>query len=78
MDRRDELRAALAEQGIATNIHYPVPIHLQPVARGLGYGAGDFPITERQSKRILTLPINQFLAESDIIRVAEAVNDFFR
>ena len=44
VDRRDELRAYLLERGIETFIHYPVPIHLQPAAKSLGYKLGDFPI----------------------------------
>ena len=76
-DRRDALKAYLAASGIGTAIHYPVPIHLQPAAQGLGLGLGDFPVTERQAGRILTLPVNQFLGEPEIRRVAEAVNQFF-
>lgn len=77
VDRRNELRAHLAERGVATAIHYPVPIHLQPAARPLGYAEGDFPETEKQAARILTLPVNQFLTEADIQYVAETVNRFY-
>lgn len=77
VDRRDALQRHLAEQGIGTAIHYPVPIHLQPAARDLGYKAGDFPVTEGQAQRILTLPINQFLTDDDIDYVAETVNGFY-
>ncbi len=77
-DRRDALREHLAKQGIGTAIHYPVPIHLQPAARALGYSKGDFPVTERQAERILTLPVNQTLVRDDIEYVAETVNGFFR
>lgn len=76
VDHRDALRTALADQGIATAIHYPVPIHLQPVATDLGYGPGSLPVTERQSGRILTLPVHQFLTAGQVGRIAEAVNDF--
>ncbi len=74
-ERRDELRQDLRSRGIETAIHYPVPIHLQPAASGLKYDEGDFPVTERQARRILTLPVNQFLAEGDIRYVAESVNE---
>jgi dTDP-4-amino-4,6-dideoxygalactose transaminase len=77
VDRRDALKAHLADHGIATAIHYPVPIHLQPAAAGLGYGRGDFPSTERQAERILTLPVNEHLDDDDLHYVAEAVNGFF-
>jgi dTDP-4-amino-4,6-dideoxygalactose transaminase len=78
VDRRDALQAFLRDQGIGTTIHYPVPIHLQPAAAELGHRAGDFPVTERQAERILTLPINQTLSSEDVVYVADRVNAFFR
>jgi len=78
VDRRDALRAYLKTHGIGTAIHYPVPIHLQPAAAGLGYRAGDFPVAERQAKRILTLPINQTLRPDDVEYVADRVNAFVK
>ncbi len=77
VERRDALRAWLADHGVATAVHYPVPIHLQPAARHLGYTAGDFPMAERQSAAILTLPINQFMTEDEVAYVAEAINGFY-
>jgi dTDP-4-amino-4,6-dideoxygalactose transaminase len=76
IDRRDELQAYLKERGIKTAIHYPVPIHLQPAARALGYKMGDFPVTERQAERILTLPVNQYMSEADVETVAREVMTF--
>ncbi|MEW6041976.1 MAG: DegT/DnrJ/EryC1/StrS family aminotransferase [Elusimicrobiota bacterium] len=55
--KRDGLQKYLSDAGIETKIHYPVPIHLQRAARGLGYKRGDFPVTEKQSKEILSLPV---------------------
>jgi dTDP-4-amino-4,6-dideoxygalactose transaminase len=78
VDRRDTLQRHLADRGIGTAIHYPVPIHLQRAAAALGYKPGDFPVTERQADRILTLPVNQSLGPGEIEIVAEAVNDFVR
>ena len=77
VDRRDELKAYLAEQQIGSAIHYPLPIHLQPAASYLGHKAGDFPVTERQAERILSLPVHQTLKENDLRRVADTVNGFF-
>lgn len=77
VDERDKLKDFLAIKGIRTAIHYPVPIHLQPAAEGLGYKRGQFPVTERQADRILTLPIHQFLSTDDIEYVAETVNCFY-
>lgn len=76
VDHRDALQAHLGERGIGTAIHYPIPIHLQPAAASLGHKAGDFPVTETQARRILTLPIHQGLDPSQITRVAATVNDF--
>ncbi len=73
---RDELQKHLAARGIKTTIHYPIPIHLQPAAKDLGHGQGDFPVTERQAQEILTLPINQHIDESDIKAVAREILSF--
>ena len=73
---RDELKQYLFENEIETAIHYPVPIHLQPAAKKLGYKAGDFPVTEKQSKEILTLPINQYLLSGDLDRIISRINNF--
>ena len=76
LDRRDALQAYLRERGIKTAIHYPLPIHLQPAARGLGYKRGDFPAAERQAGRILTLPINQYMTPADVETVAGEILHF--
>ena len=73
---RDELKDHLFENGIDTAIHYPIPIHLQPAAKKLGYKAGDFPVTEKQSKEILTLPVNQYLEKIDLERIISVINQF--
>ena len=75
-DRRDELQADLARSGIGTAIHYPIPIHLQPAAAELGHKRGDFPVTERQAQRILSLPIHQYLTVADQVYVANAIKSF--
>ena len=77
VEERDALKAYLAENGVEAAIHYPVPIHLQPAAAYLGYQAGDFPVVEAQASRILSLPIHQFLDESDITYVLENIAKFF-
>ncbi len=77
VDRRDELQAFLKARGIGSAIHYPVPIHLQPAAKDLGYGPGDFPVAERQAGRILSLPVHQMMSREDVCYVAEQVNAFY-
>jgi len=74
---RDKLKSYLEKKGIETSIHYPIPIHLQPAAKKLGYKLGDFKMTEHQSKKILTLPINQFLKKDDLKKVCKEINNFY-
>jgi dTDP-4-amino-4,6-dideoxygalactose transaminase len=76
-DRRDELKAHLAKLGIGTAIHYPVPIHLQSVARDLGYGPGSFPVAERQAQRILSLPVYPELREAELQHVVAGIRSFY-
>jgi dTDP-4-amino-4,6-dideoxygalactose transaminase len=76
-ERRDELQRHLRAIGIKTAIHYPVPIHLQPAAASLGYRKGDFPATESQAERILTLPVNQYMSAKDVEAVAGEVLSFY-
>ena len=75
-EHRDKLKEYLFSNGIDTAIHYPIPIHLQPASKKLGYKEGDFPITEKQSKQILTLPINQFLSGVDLEKIVDVINKF--
>jgi dTDP-3-amino-2,3,6-trideoxy-4-keto-D-glucose/dTDP-3-amino-3,4,6-trideoxy-alpha-D-glucose/dTDP-2,6-dideoxy-D-kanosamine transaminase len=76
-DRRDELRRFLSSQGIETKINYPVPVHLMPAYRFLGYRAGDLPVTERLAATILSLPIYPEMPPGHVERVTEAVREFF-
>ncbi len=73
-NRRDELRATLQKAGIGTNIHYPVPIHLQPAYRDrIAIGAAGMAETERAAGEILSLPMYPQLSDSDVDRVVDAV-----
>jgi dTDP-4-amino-4,6-dideoxygalactose transaminase len=74
--KRDALRAHLDACGIGTGVHYPIPIHLQPAYRGLGYSVGKFPVTERLTREIVSLPMHPFLTRADVQHVAGAVADF--
>lgn len=75
-ERRDELREWLGSKGIATGIHYPIPIHLQSAYAHLGHSEGDFPITEAYARRTLSLPMFPELAKEQIEYVAEAIHQF--
>ncbi len=74
---RDKLKKFLQNKKIYTAIHYPVPIHLQPAAKYLRYKRGDFPNTEIQSKKILSLPINQFLKKKEILKISKEINRYY-
>ena len=75
-DRRDELERYLAERGISTNKHYPIPMHLQGCYTDLGFGEGDFPIAEEISRTELSLPMYYGMEEDEISYVIDAVNHF--
>src|SRR5690606_18818077 len=67
---RDLLAAHLAERGISTGIHYPIPVHLQPAYAHLAHKRGDFPVSEACAESFLSLPMFPELTESQIERVA--------
>lgn len=73
---RDALQAHLRSQGIATVIHYPIPIHLQPAYKQLGLPAGSFPVAEQAAQEILSLPMYAELESQAIAYVAEAICTF--
>jgi len=77
-ERRDALQHALAQRGIATGVHYPVPLHLQPAYQHLRLGRGAFPVAERAADVILSLPMFPELTDGQVCRVVEAIRDFFR
>ncbi|MEP6694874.1 MAG: DegT/DnrJ/EryC1/StrS family aminotransferase [Chloroflexota bacterium] len=76
--RRDALRAFLTERGIGTQIHYPVPIHMQDAAQFLGYRKGDLPVTEKVAGEVLSLPMYAELTDAQIDRVTSSVSEFMR
>ena len=71
--QRDALRASLTAQGIETGIHYPIPLHAQPVLGGLGYQLGAFPHAERLAAHSLSLPMYPEMPLSHVERVADAI-----
>ena len=77
VDKRDELIKYLKKKGIQTAIHYPIPIHKQ-IAYISKYGLERYKNTEKQSKRIITLPINQYLKNKEIIYVSKTINGFYK
>ncbi len=69
-DIRDAVRAKMLERGVETQIHYPTPVHLQKCYSYLGYKPGDFPVTERNSREMISLPIYPELTDAEVDRVA--------
>jgi dTDP-4-amino-4,6-dideoxygalactose transaminase len=75
--RRDALLKHLNDAGIAAGIHYPVPIHLHGAYQNLGYKPGDFPVAEKLSNEVLSLPMYPELSEEQIAYVAGQIRKFF-
>ena len=69
-------RSRVPNSFVATAIEYPVPIHLQPVARHLGHAPGDFPMAERQAERMPSLPVHAGLTLADHEYVSDAIHRF--
>jgi dTDP-4-amino-4,6-dideoxygalactose transaminase len=75
---REALAAHLKTKGIQTGLHYPVPLHRQKCYLPWGYGAGDFPVTERAASEILSLPMFPGLTPGQQERVAAEIDAFAR
>jgi dTDP-4-amino-4,6-dideoxygalactose transaminase len=75
--QRDEAHKALQAAGIGVGIHYPVPVHLQRAYAGLGYGAGDFPITELLANQFLSVPIYAELRPEQVSEVVMQLEKVF-
>ena len=67
----------LKSRGIDTAIHYPVPIHLQPAMKKYNFIADNLKETIKQSKEIITLPINQYLKKNEIKKICAEINKFY-
>ncbi len=75
-ERRDELKAFLEGRGVETRVNYPIPLHLHPAARNLGYQRGDFPISEKLANSILSLPLYPEMTEVEVDYVIEQILAF--
>ena len=76
--RRDDVLRRLQDERIGAGIHYPVPVHLQPAFRHLGYGPGDFPVAEAAAGQLLSLPLYPQITREQQVRVADAVRRALR
>jgi UDP-2-acetamido-2-deoxy-ribo-hexuluronate aminotransferase len=72
---RDKMQMKLKEAGIPTAIHYPKALHLQECFNYLGYKEGDFPIAEKISKEIMSLPMNSYLTQEEIEYICKTISE---
>jgi dTDP-4-amino-4,6-dideoxygalactose transaminase len=77
-EARDGLRQFLKDQGVATEIYYPLPLHLQECFNGLGYKKGDFPIAEEAAGAVLSLPIYPELSTVQKDYIVEKIREFYQ
>lgn len=75
---RDSLKSFLSEKGVETKIHYPIPIHWQEASSELGYKRGDFPVTDRLSQEILSLPVRENLKEAEIDYICDCIRSYYQ
>jgi dTDP-4-amino-4,6-dideoxygalactose transaminase len=75
---RDALKEFLGKAGIQTGMHYPIPLHLQKCYADLGYREGDFPISEKMAKSLISLPIFPGMTGPEIEAVAAGIRGYFK
>ncbi len=75
-DKRDSLQKFLADKGVATGLHYPLPLHLQKSYRDMNFVAGAFPVAEKAASRVLSLPMGPSLCKSHVERVSGLICSF--
>jgi dTDP-4-amino-4,6-dideoxygalactose transaminase len=75
--RRDELAKYLNDNGVSTGLHYPIPLHLQPCFKDLGYTKGQFPVTEKLAECGLSLPMYPELSDEQIVYISDKIKHFF-
>jgi len=74
---RDALMKFLVDAGIEAKVHYPVPVHLQPAAKRLGYARGSFPVAEEHARVAITLPAHPYLSDAELRYTIEKVREFY-
>jgi dTDP-4-amino-4,6-dideoxygalactose transaminase len=76
--KREDFKKYLQKIGIPTNVYYPLPLHLQPALKYLGYKKGDFPVAEEISKEVISLPVYPELSKKDQDLVIKEIKRFYR
>lgn len=74
VSRRDEFADALRERGVGTGIFYPIPVHHQKPFIELGYGDQSFPVTDRLTEQVISIPVHPTLTDDEVSTVIAAVN----
>jgi len=74
--KRDQLAAFLKEKDIGTGIHYPIPIHKQPVYKDLGY-KDYLPVSEKAVEEVLSIPVHPALSRADVQAVVKTIKEFY-
>ena len=77
-EKRDAIRAALETMGIESGIHYPTPPHLQKAFADLSFKEGDFPISEKLHKTVLSLPISPIMSDESVEMVIAKLNQILK
>jgi dTDP-4-amino-4,6-dideoxygalactose transaminase len=75
--KRDQLKAYLQENGVGTEIYYPLSLHQQVCFRDLGYREGDFPESEKAAGEVLALPVHSALTQQDVDYVCQQIRTFY-
>ena len=73
---KNKIMSNLSRANIPSMIYYKLPLHLQTVMKGLGYSEGDFPISEKISKQIFSIPMHPYLNEDKQMKIIEVLNNF--
>lgn len=76
-ERRNELQNYLSKNSIDAKIHYPLPMHLQPASKNLGYREGDFPLCEKVCKSIISLPVHEFVSQEQLDYTIKKIKEFY-
>lgn len=76
LNNRDEILNLLKEAGIMCGIHYPVPLHLQPAYKYLGYSKRDFPVAEQLASQIISLPVFPYMDKEEVEYICQKITEF--
>ncbi|MCX7612911.1 MAG: DegT/DnrJ/EryC1/StrS family aminotransferase, partial [Caldimicrobium sp.] len=77
VERREELKAYLEREGISCRVYYPIPLHLQPIYKDVGFKQGDLPETEALCEEILSIPFFPYLTLEEALKVVQKIRAFY-